>query len=321
MKWERECGCISLMLPNGCHFQGAQGIVLSDIVSDAHVLHDSSNAHRIIAKHGSRRPVPPSSHPVDQQRQEINERIAESSAATNPEPDHTIEEQEQEKNKLEQCTPEPQPLDPSDTIESKPESVMQQAIAEVDIEDLLIFDLSTGRCIHCHDGELHNYCSESHVEGDVVYFDPHWTEPRILFAFPNGLCFEALSYREGRAAFLNVTSNQNMSVETTDCRGIYMESVRLPAGSKRHTIIQMHSPPLPAMQELEDSAAELTGMTVDALKRPSTVTLSSDAIHSAFPMPEETKKTESTLMLFREIVEFVPNRERDTQARSHSIHQ
>ena len=179
------------------------------------------------------------------------------------------------------------------------------------LDGWLVCDLVSGKCVRCAEGDVHFYCADRvGQEKSAEICDPHCAAPKVLLVFPSGHRYEVLSYKEGRTALLEQTETKDTS--TADCQGLYMNDILLPTGSKKHITIREYTPSESeeaSVCALPEPCKELYDLAIPCLRRPSIPELDPSQIGTPFVIPEPPLQKKLPLNVFREIVEFVPDRQ------------
>ena len=297
LKWMGVSGTISVELPESEIVTAKEGIVVADI------------CHHRASSDTSR---------AEARQQVFDHLSALSSQAEQPRPDLEADNADEKEISVE-CEAQPLSTDTDATSLSISEEKTRQSIGWDSVEErdvsvfgdgLVAFDLKRGRCVRIHEGEVCHYGDASSDVVGSTHYDPQWINLQIFLLFPNGHAFRVLSYKEGHSTLVEqVHCHGQTKLETTDVSGWYMDSIFLPFGSKRHILLSSPEPQSENKLDAEDVSSVAIPDVLPSLKRPSVYKLSPDAIQSSFVFPRTREERGIPVMIFREIIEAVPNRQ------------
>ena len=312
LRWIDESGTISIELPEHEIVTATEGMVVADICHH----HSSSDPARAEARQqvfehllSLRTPAEDPKSALGEDNAEEREISAEREAQPlSTDTDEASLSHSEEKNR-------------QNTPSEKGWDLVNERDVSVFGDGWVAFDLKLGRCTRIHEGEFCHYGGSSSDVVGITHYDPQWTNLHIFLLLPNGSAFRVLSYKEGHSTLVErAHCHRHTKLETKDVCGWYMDSIYLPMGSKQHILLSSPEPQLESKLDAEDVSSAAIPDVFPSLKRPSLYELSPSDIQSSFVFPQIPKECGIPVIIFREIVEAVPNRQLISKAnRSHEV--
>lgn len=189
-------------------------------------------------------------------------------------------------------------------------------------EGLLFCDLKQGLCALRHDKEWRSYgqTKDKREEGEDRYFDPKWTDPKVLVISPFGYGFEILSYSKTVQYLTDSSKNsKEICTESYEQNTFYMDTFLIPKGSKRHIILQSYSTNNETYQEETLTQMEASEIALPSLKRPSELISGQVRVQETGVLrpTAESPSRASPVVLFREIIETTLSRDEPNHLNPH----